>query len=239
MIQFYWYFSKGLKPPPSDWWRKKIVWMLRSWTQKFAIQTSKVELNSHSPSHCSIFFFGVFWGGYWCLVPEKTHKTGIFGDIFHILPLLIPMVQCFWNLFRSDARFWRWSDRKTLPSDFVSILISLKVNEDCHWLFLQLFWKKLGNFRKNIGGLCGGPITLTYKGQQTTLRPWDPSRCLDAQSISWRFRAINTLSILSRKDVRRSLEKGPCAHFATKMGRFRGLPLQVWLDGCIQSIYWK
>ena len=101
------------------------------------------------------------------------------------------------------------------------------VNEDCHWLFLQLFWKKLGNFRKNIGGLCGGPITLTYKGQQTTLRPWDPSRCLDAQSISWRFRAINTLSILSRKDVRRSLEKGPCAHFATKMGRFRGLPLQV------------
>lgn len=109
-------------------------------------------------------------------------------------------------------------------------------SSNCHWLENRPFkWrrlcnnsfgKSLGNFRKNIG-VCGGPITLTYKGQQTTLRPWDPSRCLDAQSISWRFRAINTLSILSRKDVRRSLEKGPCAHFATKMGRFRGLPLQV------------
>ena len=106
------------------------------------------------------FFFGVFWGGYWCLVPEKTHKTGIFGDIFHILPLLIPMVQCFWNLFRSDARFWRWSDRKTLRSDFVSILISLNLGSTkiVTGFFYNSFGKSWGISEKTSAAFAEVPL---------------------------------------------------------------------------------
>ena len=97
--------------------------------------------------------------------------------------------------------------KKTLPSDFVSILLSPCGQRRCHWLenrtfknvdvYEQLFWKKPVDFLKqqeHLDMTFWGPITLTYKGQQTTLRPWDPSRCLDAQPISCRFRAIKNLS---------------------------------------------